>query len=37
MTQKKSFIVIAFNINQACFEFLELSGNSMYEIPDNEL
>ena len=37
MTPKKRFIVIAFNIDQIFFEFLDLPGSSVYQLPDNGL
>ena len=36
-TTKKEFIATAFDINQTFIEFLNLRGNSMYELPDNGL
>ena len=37
MTPKKAFIVIVFIFNQTFFQFFNLSGNLMYERPDNGL
>ena len=37
MTPKKAFIVLFFNIDQIFFEFLNLSGNGMNELPHNGL
>ena len=38
ITPKKEFIINVFNINQNFFlSFFNLSGNSIYELPDNGL
>ena len=37
MTPKKAFIVIISDINQAFFEFFNLSGNSTNVLPNNGL
>ena len=37
MTQKKGLIIIIFNTDQVFLEFPNLSGSSIYELPDNRL
>ena len=37
MTPKETLVDIIFNIDQTCFEILNLSGNSTEELPNNVL